>query len=230
VSSSVLKPGIKIGQKRIFSDTPNQLTQYSWENFLHEVVKLLNTAKARYPEIPKRIMAHDASSPDGPTTSNNLNVITDNLRELAAAANAMQGDNAAGMDSNDEKLIVSKSANEAQTSQQASTSTPQIPGTIPQVQLDSVTVACSEPICLPRYTIKTVGPHGWEYIDNAEQWTDLLLRRSQEVWTDGVVNMIVEMVNVPVGVERAVRLQGPNVEKRDEAITDDGLPLGGTGN
>jgi hypothetical protein len=55
-----------------------------------------------------------------------------------------------------------------------------------------------EPTSLPRYTIKTVGPSGWENIDNAEQWTDLLLRRSLEVWTDGVVNMIIELVDVPV--------------------------------
>jgi hypothetical protein len=230
VSSNVIKPGIKIDQKRISSKDSAQLTTYSWEDFLHEVVKLLKTAKARYPEIRERILAHHGSSPGGPTTSENPNVATDNLRELAAAANAMQGDNVvAGIESHNEKPIDPKSTTEVRTSQEASTSTSQNTGVLLQTQLGSVITVDSELTFLPRYTVKTVGPSGWEYIESADQWTDMLLRRSQEVWADGVVNMIIEMAEVPVGAEKALRLEGPTVGKKDETTAEDGLPLSGKG-
>jgi hypothetical protein len=205
VSDGVIQPGIKIDQKRITSEGSSRLTSYSWADFQHEVVKLLKKARARYPQIREHILAHQGSSPGGPTTSENPNDVTDNLRELAAAANAMQGDN-----------VVAP--------QQPSTSTSQNIGSLPQAQLSSVAPVDSEPTSLPRYTVKTVGPSGWEHIENAEQWTDLLLRRSREVWTDGVVNIIIEMVDVPAGVEKAVRLEGSAVGKKDEAVAEEGSP------
>lgn len=57
---------------------------------------------------------------------------------------------------------------------------------------------------LPRYAIKTVGTEGWETIANAQQWSDLLLRRSRDVWADGVVNLVVELVDVHVGADDAL--------------------------
>lgn len=57
---------------------------------------------------------------------------------------------------------------------------------------------------LPRHTIKTVGPNGWEIIGNEGQWCDLLARRGHEIWVDGTINLIVELVDVPVPTERAM--------------------------
>jgi hypothetical protein len=97
-------------------------------------------------------------------TSHNTKKLTDDLRELAVAANAMQGEN---LTSNGDELAKK-----------------------PSSLLDETT--------LPRHVVKTVGPSGWEHVENAEQWNDLLSRRSREVWADGIVNMIVELIDVHV--------------------------------
>ena len=46
-----------------------------------------------------------------------------------------------------------------------------------------------------RYTIKTVGPTGWQPIDNAETWYHILTERAFATWADGVCNIIVELGN-----------------------------------
>ncbi|KAF2031320.1 hypothetical protein EK21DRAFT_63466 [Setomelanomma holmii] len=66
------------------------------------------------------------------------------------------------------------------------------------MQNDNITDVGQRSSRLPIYNIKTVGPTGWEVIQNAEQWSDLLQRRSQEVWADGIVNIVVELTEGPV--------------------------------
>ena len=142
-----VKPLVKLYQTRLSSTHIPQLTSYPWQEFSSEVAKLLTKAKASYPAI----RAHLAAQQDSSTAK--TDTLTGNLQELAAAANAMQGDNT--------DALAKKAAHEA--------------------------------ALLPRHVIKTVGPNGWERIADAEQWADLLARRSQEVWADGVVNVVVEL-------------------------------------
>lgn len=149
-SSVKVKPTVKLDQTRLSSTHIPQLTTYPWQDFSREVTKLLTKAKSNYPAIRAHLATHSSTA--------KTDTLTDNLQELAAAANAMQGDNT--------DALAKKSAHEAAS--------------------------------LPRHVIKTVGPNGWEYIADAEQWADLLARRGREVWADGVVNVVVELVDVQV--------------------------------
>jgi hypothetical protein len=143
--NGTIKSGIKLDQKRIFRDSSSSLTNYPWTDFLREVITLLQKAKARYPAVREHLVPQEhlrhLPNPDLPV---------DSLRELAAAANAMQSDGS---------MVV-------------------------------------EGDLLPRYAIKTVGSAGWETVENAEEWKGLLERRGSEVWADGVVTVVVELVDV----------------------------------
>ncbi|KAH3972333.1 hypothetical protein HBI13_004680 [Parastagonospora nodorum] len=151
-SGDELKPSVKLDQTRLSSTHIPQLTTYPWQDFASQVTKLLTKAKTSYPAIRARLAMRQGSS------TAKTDTLTDNLQELAAAANAMQGD--------DTDPLAKEPTHEA--------------------------------ALLPRHVIKTVGPTGWEYIADAEQWADLLARRSREVWADGVVNVVVELVDVGV--------------------------------
>jgi hypothetical protein len=154
--------GIKVDEKRITSESTDGLIRYKWADFKGEVDRLLGRAGARFREVRQHCVARRSGSASAPPPQpDNL---TDNLRELAAAANAMQGDSTL-TDSRAQKLS------------DASYSS------------------------LPRHVIKTVGSGGFETIDDALDWGDLLLRRSREVWADGKLNMIVELVGLRLGEE-----------------------------
>jgi hypothetical protein len=206
-----VKPGVKIDQTRISSEAPTHLANYSWEDFIHEVVTLLKRAKIRYPETCERTLTHGERSLEGPTSSDGLDTVTDNLRELAAAANAMQGEHVTATDSHGQKPQDAKTVNDAHPP----ASRPL--GVVQQNQLISNSLADTETISLPLYIIKTVGPSGWEHIENAEQWSDLLLRRGYEIWADGVVNMIIELVDIPAGIKAT---EGEKDEKIAEFRVD----------
>ncbi|KAH7078283.1 hypothetical protein FB567DRAFT_131779 [Paraphoma chrysanthemicola] len=150
------KCGPKLDETRICKQPSQNLITYPWSELVAEIATLLDRATARYPALRQHAAPQNKHSPtlrDVPDSSDRL---TDNLQELAAAANAMQGEHAAhvGRDS---------------------------PG------LDVVR--------LPAYVIKTVGPSGWEVIDSADEWNGLLKGRASEVWADGVVNLVVELVD-----------------------------------
>jgi hypothetical protein len=154
--------GIKVDEKRITSESTDGLVKYTWANLKGEVDRLLGRAAARFREVRQLCVAQRSGSTAAP--SSQPDNLTDNLRELAAAANAMQGDSAM-TDTRAQKL--------------------------------------SDPSysSLPRHVIKTVGPGGFETIDDALDWENLLLRRSREVWADGKLNMIVELVDLRLGEE-----------------------------
>jgi hypothetical protein len=142
--NGTIKPGVKLDEKRIFPDSLRSLTNYPWTDFLREVVALLKNATHRYPAVREHLVpqAHHLHLP--------ASVIpTDNLRELAAAANAMQGD-----------------------------------GVVADGDL------------LPRYAVKTVGSGGWETVETGDEWDGMLERRGREVWADGVISVVVELVDV----------------------------------
>ncbi|KAH7405959.1 hypothetical protein DE146DRAFT_429372 [Phaeosphaeria sp. MPI-PUGE-AT-0046c] len=180
LSDGVTKPGIKLDQKRIGSEQADQLISYPWDNLLRKVLKLLHRVKARYPAIRDSVSVHGVA---GPGTE--MRDSTDNLRELAAAANAMQSDT----------VMTSVEADNHHN------------GTTPMrgsLSPSNDTTASR----IPRYVIKTVGSNGWEVITNAQQWYDLLRRRSRDVWADGVVNLVVELVDVSVDSGEATTRNG----------------------
>jgi hypothetical protein len=185
--------GIKLDQKRILEEPPNHLTNYQWDDFLREITRLLKRAKAKYPSIREHVKAQNTCSTSLLATINTINNssnLTDNLRELAAAANAMQSDNnIINGEGSAKKNIDMVTTNEGGTL-----------GDGGAIAADSL--ADPETTLLPRHVIKTVGPNGWEVIEDAEQWSNLLMRRGLEVWADGVVNMIVELVDIPSRMER----------------------------
>jgi len=206
--SGAVKAGIKLNEKRICSERPDHLTHYSWDNFLHEVIKLLKQAKARYPAIRERLVPQEHRYKGSPAATDTLNDFTNNLRELAAAANAMQNNDAgAGGEMQGQKGTGLPTISETSASERPNTDTTQPirqeSDTAPQAQLASLDLTDPDATLLPRYVIKTIGLNGWEVIDNAEQWNDLLARRGHEVWADGVINMIVELVEIPVPMESA---------------------------
>jgi hypothetical protein len=212
VFSGDTKAGIKLGEKRIFSERPDHLINFTWDSLLWEVYQLLIAAKARYSNVCNRVVAQN-QGPNGMSAVTALpNNLTDNLRELAAAANAIQSDNITG---------------NAETAVNEPTSTGMVsdPSVLPPSQ-DSLAASQPpsnpEPTLLPRYVIKTVGPSGWEYIKDAGQWKDLLSRRSVDIWADGVVNMIVDLVDVPTGQEQVTEGGEAYVGQQGEDIVKDG--------
>jgi hypothetical protein len=44
-----------------------------------------------------------------------------------------------------------------------------------------------------QYTVKTIGPSGWQVIDSAQTWYHVLTERAFAMWADGVCNIIVEL-------------------------------------
>jgi hypothetical protein len=213
-----VKPGIKLSEKRIVSQIPGQLARFPWDLFHHEVAILLTRAKARYPAVRD-------SRP--PATVDDLIDLSDSLQELAAAANAIQSENTApGKDAQAMKRVDSSITKTTERSTGTMKPSPNKLVATPQPQLD---VADHDAEVLPRYVIKTIGPNGWETIMNAEQWGDLLSRRGFDVWTDGVLNMVVELVDVLVPMERAMGGKFTSIGgeksngKGKEVVGDEGL-------
>jgi hypothetical protein len=188
IPSGAVKPSIKLGEKRIFSEPLTHLTGFTWDSLLWEVYQLLIAAKAKYPAVRDCVVAQNHRSNSVPTTTAVPNNFTDNLRELAAAANAMQSDNVI-------------SSVETPPKKPMSTNNSGDPSILPPLH-DSIPASqppsSPSPTLLPRYVIKTIGPSGWEHIQDTEQWKDLLSRRSLEIWADGVVNIMVDLVDVSI--------------------------------
>ena len=198
--SGVIKAGTKLDETRIYPERPDHLISYSWETFRSEVTKLLKAAKARLPAIRERLAQQQQCHTGAPASMKTTNDLTNNLRELAAAANAIQSsDNGCGAESRVHKGLTLPTTSAINTSstrtmhKEITTAWHTQPAPFDLLDPDST--------WLPRYVIKTVGHNGWEVIENAEQWDDLLSRRGREVWADGVINMVVELVDIPVPAE-----------------------------
>jgi len=177
-TTGAFKPSVKLDEKRIASAPSNDLVSYPWNSFIYEVITLLKLAKANQPALRENLVQQENSSKQSSPAQTKLQDHTNSLQTMAAAANAMQGDSAAG----------SGRATVPDTSK-------------PQNNDDAMDLDVAR---LPRYVMKTIGPNGWEVIENAEQWNDMLLRRGQEVWADGIVNMVVELVDIHVPLEELI--------------------------
>jgi hypothetical protein len=138
------KQSIKLDEKRISTTRPAHLTFYNYNAFVEQVTLMVNRAELLHPSIKLPIADQD----------------TESLRDLAAAANALQSD---------------KDKDEQQ------------PQSEPSLPTSSVTSM--------RYTVKTIGPTGWQLIDSAEEWYHVLTERAFATWADGVCNIVVELGN-----------------------------------
>jgi hypothetical protein len=146
---------------------------------MREVVELLKKAKARYPEVRARLHPQSESG-------------SDNLRGLAAAANALQsGDAHHGPGIIPAETIAHFSSSEHTIS---------VPPT-PISAVDNTPMFDmhheSGAELLPRYIVKSIGPEGWREIRNADDWYSVLREKAFAVWADGVCNVLVELVDVP---------------------------------
>ncbi|KZM19792.1 uncharacterized protein EKO05_0004082 [Ascochyta rabiei] len=141
-TSSNTKQSIKLDEKRISTTRPAHLTFYNYSAFVEQVSTMANQAEMRHPslKIPRSTCAATEVGD------------SENLRGLAAAANALQPDK-------DDQLR-------------------------PPTPTHDVS---------PRYTVKTIGPMGWQVVDNAETWYHVLTERAFAAWADGVCNFIVEL-------------------------------------
>lgn len=64
-----------------------------------------------------------------------------------------------------------------------------------------------------RYTVKTIGPTGWQLIESAESWYDALTERAFATWADGVCNIIVELhIDQPESAVEATNQTDSNVQ------------------
>ncbi|KAI4653711.1 hypothetical protein J4E93_001478 [Alternaria ventricosa] len=177
LASSSGKPGIKLDEKRIIAESQAHLAWYDYNDFMREVTFLLKAARDRYPELDVGI-----GSPD-------VEPGTDNLRGLAAAANALQTEHALhGISSPINGLPQSSEDDNASI---LPTPTSAV-STRPVFPVDSH----AETKSLPRHAIKSIGPQGWRDIRNADDWYSVLREKAFAVWADGVCNVLVELVDV----------------------------------
>ncbi|OAL56973.1 hypothetical protein IQ07DRAFT_24186 [Pyrenochaeta sp. DS3sAY3a] len=180
------KPGIKLDEARITPGPGHKhLAWYEWEEFLKIITPLLQRVKAKYPEIREKV---------GLQTGR---IGAENLRGLAAAANALSGE-AKGDTALDEAHRTSRTAASPEAEPGNSKHTLSAPpsSSAPNATLSS-TRATDTDKQLPRYVIKTLGTDGWQAISGAKEWYDMLLEKAFAVWADGVHNVFIELVDVP---------------------------------
>jgi hypothetical protein len=144
---------------------------------MRETVILLKAARDKYPELRAEHGFQDVEPG------------TDNLRGLAAAANALQTEHAQHGASSATALIAqSFSADGTPSVLPTQTSAVNHHSVFP---IDSH----SETKSLPRYAIKSIGPQGWRDVRNADDWYSVLREKAFAVWADGVCNVLVELVD-----------------------------------
>ncbi|KAH6878343.1 hypothetical protein BKA58DRAFT_93524 [Alternaria rosae] len=175
LASSSGRPGIKLDEKRITAEPNAHLAWYDYNDFMREVILLVKAARDRYPELSMSIAAHDVEPG------------TDNLRGLAAAANALQTEHALRGTSSSfnglAQVAMEDNVSNFPTPTSATSNHPAFP-------VDSH----AETRSLPRYAIKSIGPQGWRDIRNADNWYSVLREKAFAVWADGVCNVLVELV------------------------------------
>ncbi|KAG9189501.1 hypothetical protein G6011_06369 [Alternaria panax] len=177
LASSGSRPGSKLDEKRITAEPQAHLAWYDYNDFMRETVLLLKAAKVKYPELGTEVGTYDVEPG------------TDNLRGLAAAANALQTEH------------THHAAYSSTTCFSQSSSVDGTPSVLPvptsAVNHHTITPNEShqETRSLPRYTIRSIGPHGWRDVCNAEDWYSVLREKAFAVWADGVCNVLVELVD-----------------------------------
>jgi hypothetical protein len=181
LASSGTRSGIRIGEKRITAEPQAHLAWYDYNSLLRDVIMLLTKAKATYPEIRARAVPQQNDAG------------TDNLRGLAAAANALQSEH-----------TQQGPGQPFPTISTARHSFPEDASGVPPTPVSAVNETHTFNIghghdaeLLPRFVIKSIGPEGWREIRNADDWYSVLREKAFAVWADGVCNVLVELVDVP---------------------------------
>ncbi|KAH7402637.1 hypothetical protein BKA66DRAFT_5978 [Pyrenochaeta sp. MPI-SDFR-AT-0127] len=222
-------PGIKLDETRITPVAPQKhLAWYEWDNFLEHVVALLQRAKTKYPEVRDKVVFQESR------------IGADNLRGLAAAANALSNENA------NEEVTAPGLAPPAEGRQRpiSHASLAVEPSTSPEPSPahpdDAFSVAPStselkghqvfddtdaELKLLPHHVIKTIGPEGWRIISNAKEWYAMLLEMAFAIWADGVCNVLVELVDMPDQVAQGLEKNAArdNGKKRSKRVSLSGV-------
>ncbi|USP82737.1 hypothetical protein yc1106_10011 [Curvularia clavata] len=171
--SSATTPCAKLDERRITAEPQAHLAWYDYNDFIREVISLLQGAVANHPHPePSAIPIQQPGS--------------NNLRGLAAAANALQTEHVPQV-----SIAMSRSTSGATASE------------VPLVEEVSPTSASAVPLhstsdadkrLLSCCVIKSLGPEGWRQICNADDWYSVLREKAFAVWADGVCNVLVEMV------------------------------------
>ncbi|KAF1938643.1 hypothetical protein EJ02DRAFT_18494 [Clathrospora elynae] len=185
--TSGTRPTIKLDEKRITAQPHTHLAWYDWSDFMTEVINLLEKAKARYPAIRNKLVLKGCRNG------------ADNLRGLAAAANALQTD--------DPQHELSTSGEPSIADPSSSKNTlPLFPTADSAGNSNSVFNTDNDPEArlLPRYVIKTTGSDSRRDIRSADDWYSVLREKAFSVWADGVCNVLVELVDISLDAPRAM--------------------------
>lgn len=111
-----------------------------------------------------------------------------NLRGLAAAANALQTEDAPQGPIATSKCTGIPPADDVSAALLPPASAPALRPTMDQCNN-------SDTRLLSRFVIKSIGPEGWRHIRSADDWYSVLREKAFAVWADGICNVLVELVD-----------------------------------
>jgi hypothetical protein len=146
---------------------------------------LLTKAKKTYPEVRARLVSQQSEAG------------SDSLRGLAAAANALQPEDA----HHEPNMIghppsVTSTTTHPPLAEDAMVFPPTPVSAVNNTPMFS-NHGDSDAKLLPRYVVKSIGPDGWREIRNADDWYSVLREKAFAIWADGVCNVLVELADVP---------------------------------
>lgn len=178
--SSDTTPGAKINERRITAEPHAHLAWYDYNDFLREVTSLLQGAISTHPNLRSSTTLRQE-----PGNNNNL-------RGLAAAANALQTEHIPPA-----SVAMSRSTSGA-TAIEIPLAEEAFQAPISVVPLHSMTND-SDKRLLSSCIIKSLGAEGWRRICSADDWYSVLREKALAVWADGVCNVLVEILGEGVG-------------------------------
>ena len=188
LASCETRPGIKLDEKRVTAEPPAHLAFYDYIDFMREVNELLQKAQDRYPEL--RTAPESQQGEPG----------TENLRGLAAAANALQTEHAHRESSTTGEAVSTTSVAPVLSTEDASCLLPAPTSAVTRNSIFSTKSEADAKLLLPRYVIKSLGLKGWREIHSTDDWYSVLREKAFSVWADGVCNVLVELVDFSGGV------------------------------
>ena len=189
LASCGTRSGIKLDEKRITAEPRAHLAFYEYIDFMRDVNELLQQIQDKYPELKPASECQE----DEPGT--------ENLRGLAAAANALQTDHAHREEhsTTGEPVTTTSAAHPPSTEDTLGyLSTPTCAFTRNAI-FNAKSGVDAKLLLLPRYTIKSIGPKGWREIHGMDDWYSVLREKAFSVWADGVCNVLVELVDFADG-------------------------------
>ncbi|KAI1511230.1 hypothetical protein Ptr86124_009634 [Pyrenophora tritici-repentis] len=180
------RPGTKLDEKRIAAEPRAHLAFYDYIDFTRDVNELLQRAQDKCPEL-KTTPACKEGEPG-----------TENLRGLAAAANALQAEHVHREESNTTgEAWSTTSGTHPPSTEDPSSFLPTPTSAVTHNTMFNTKIAAvnNKPLHLPRYIIKSLGSKGWREIHTMDDWYSVLREKAFSVWADGVCNVLVELVD-----------------------------------